>query len=159
MQEEFDIIASEEQMAQMNKEFKELNVEKKTSRTNLFTYPLPVYMTDVCFRFCKCANTFAKIITSMDKMFVSRNQKVLNFILNGMAKNRICLANTSNITQEVFVAVERMPIKQSMYRLLELHNEMSMILADIGVYDKSAQMQEIVLRHVLLGSVLHGLCI
>ena len=159
MQEEFDIIASEEQMAQMNKEYKELNVEKKTSVSSLFTYPLPVYMTDVCTRFCKCANTFAKIITSMDKTFVSRNQKVLNFILNGIAKNRIRIANMANITQEIFVAVERMPIKQAMYRLLELHNEMSMILSDISVYDKSAQMQETVLRHVLLGSILHVICI
>ena len=159
MQEDFDIIASEEQIEQMNREFDKLKVEKKASISHAFNYPLPVYMLDSCLRFCKCAFTFAKIITSMDKIFVSRNQKVLNYILGGMAKNRICIANMSNNTQEIFVAVERMPIKQSMYRLLELHNEMSMLLSDISVYDKSAQMQEIVLRHVLLGSVLHGICI
>lgn len=159
MQDEFEIIASEEQIAQMNKEFKELNVVKKTSQTHLFSYPLPVYMTDSSLRFCKCSYTFAKIITSLDRNFVSRNQKVLNFILNGMAKNRIYVANISNITQEIFVAVERMPIKLAMYKLLDLHNDMSMILSDISVYDKSAQMQEIILRHILIGSVLHGICI
>ncbi|MDE5549679.1 MAG: hypothetical protein K2J13_05455, partial [Clostridia bacterium] len=118
-----------------------------------------VYMTDACLRFCKCAVNFAKIISSLDRVFVAHNQKVFNFILNGVAKNRICIANTGKITQEIFVSVERMPIKQSMYRLLELHNQMSMILSDISVYDKSAQMQEVILRHVLLGSVLHGICI
>ena len=159
MQNEFEIIANDEQIAQMNKEFEEINVVKKTSQTHFFTYPLPVYMTDTCLRFCKCAYTFAKIVNSLDRVFISRNQKILDFILNGVAKNRICIANTAKITQEIFVAVERMPIKQSMYKLLALHNEMSMILSDISIYDKSAQMQEVVMRHVLLGSVLHGICI
>ncbi|MBD5100625.1 MAG: hypothetical protein HDT29_05090 [Clostridiales bacterium] len=159
MQEEFEIIASDEQIEQMNREFKERGVEKKISQTHSFSYPLPVYMTDACLRFCKCSYTFTKIVSSLDRVFISRNQRVFDFILGEIAKNRICIANTGNITQEIFVTAERMPIKQSMYKLLGLHNEMSMILSEIGVYDKSAQMQEIVLRHVLLGSVLHGICI
>ena len=159
MQNEFEIIASEEQMEKMNKEYRKLEAEKKTSQSHLFAYPLPVYMTDKCAQFCKCCNAIAKIISSMDAMFVARNAKVMDFILADVAKNKILISNMANITQEIFVAVERMPIKQSMYKLLELHNSMSMILSELSVYDSSAQMQNIVLRHVLLGSVLHGICI
>ena len=159
MQDEFEMIADDGQIAKMNEEYRKVKATQNASISHSFIYPLPVYMRDICLGFCKSALTFAKIISAMDTAFVSRNKKTMDFILNAMAKNRICIANTASITQEIFVATERMPIKQSMYRLLELHNQMSMLLSDICVYDKSAQMQEVVMRHMLAGSVLHGICI
>ena len=61
--------------------------------------------------------------------------------------------------QEIFLPIQRMPIKQSMYKLLELFNTMSIMLDDLSVYIKSVDMQEVVMRHLLANSVLHSLCV
>lgn len=156
---EFDMIADDEKISLMQKEYEALGVGKKISKSKAFSYPLPIYMTGACEDFCKCSNAMAGIISGLDKMFVSRNKKTMDFILGAIVKNRILISMKSNLNGEIFVPVDRMPLKQSMYRLLELHNSMSIILSELTVYDNSAQHQEIVLRHILLGSVLHGLCI
>ncbi len=159
MQDEFDLIASEEQIRKMNEEFDKLDRERKSSQSHLFSYPIPVYMTDKCAEFCKRCTAIAKIISSMDAVFISRNSEIMDFILQSANKNKTLVAGMANITGEIFVSVERMPIKQSMYKLLELHNFMSIILSELSVYDNSAQMQNIIQRHLLSSSILHGICI
>ncbi|MDE7328890.1 MAG: hypothetical protein K2N57_04030 [Clostridia bacterium] len=159
MQEEFEIMPNEEQIAMMNKEFSEKGVGTQKSASHLFEYPIPVYTIDVCSKFCGFASAAVKIISTLDTVFVSRNKKAIDFIATSITKNRIAVASIANLTQEFAANVTRMPIKQSMYKLLELHNSMSVILGELCVYVKSVQMQEIVQRHTLAGCVLHGLCI
>ncbi|MDE7349041.1 MAG: hypothetical protein K2N53_05200, partial [Clostridia bacterium] len=117
------------------------------------------YMTDHCFEFCKCAKEMTSILGGLDKLFVSRNKKVIDFLMTSIQKNSVAIAIKGNVTQEIFMPAQRMPIKQSMYRLLELHNFMSISLDGLSAYDKSVSMQEVICRHLLLGSVLHGVCI
>ena len=60
MQDEFDLIASEEQIRKMNEEYDKLDRERKSSQSHLFSYPIPVYMTDKCAEFCKRCTAIAK---------------------------------------------------------------------------------------------------
>ena len=159
MQEEFEIIADDGQIAKMNEEFKIRGVCGKKCESHFFEYPLPVYMTDVCSKFCDMASVAIKIITSLDTAYVSRNRKFIDFIVDCLNKNRVEIGCLANIAREFQPNVVKMPIKQSMYKLLELLNSMSVLLGDLCVYVKSVQMQETVQRHMLAASVLHGLCI
>lgn len=153
------VIADDAQIADMQREYASLGVSGGKNESRLCSYPLPVYMTDSCFEFCKCAKETVAILGGLDKLFVSRNKKVIDFITNSIQKNSISIALKGSVTQEIFLPAQRMPIKQSMYRLLELHNFMSVALDGISAYDKSVSMQEVIVRHLLLGSVLHGICI
>ena len=156
---EFDMIADEGQIADMNREYDALGVGAGKTRTALFQYPIPVYMTDKCADFCRCCKEMTAIIAQFDRIFVSRNRKNVEFILNVATKNRIRVSVLANFANEVFVGVQKMPLKQSMYRLLELHNSMSVTLCELADYVKGAEMQEIISAHLLAGSVLHGICI
>jgi len=75
------------------------------------------------------------------------------------SKNQSRLCAYPLPVQEIFLPAQRMPIKQSMYRLIELHNFMSIALDGLSEYDKSVSMQEVICRHLLSGSILHGICI
>ena len=153
------LIADDNQIADMQREYAKMGVGMGKNESKLFDYPLPVYMTEHCFSFCKRAKEMLGIINLLDQIFVSRNKTVIDFIVKAIGKNAIAVALKGEITQEIFLPIQRMPIKQSMYRLLQLHNLMSVALDELCVYDKSAGMQEIVTRHLLVGSVLHGICI
>ncbi|MDE6276421.1 MAG: hypothetical protein K2M75_07815 [Clostridia bacterium] len=153
------LIADDAQIADMQREFSALGIGGGRNDSRLCSYPLPVYMTDKCFEICKCAKEMVVILNGLDKMFVSRNQKVIDFLIKSIGKNNVAIALKGNITQEIFLPEQRMPIKQSMYRLLELHNYISIALEELCVYDKSVSMGEVVVRHLLVGSVLHGICI
>ena len=153
------LIADDTQVANMQREYAVLGLVGGKNESRLCEYPLPVYMKDNCFEFCKCAKESVVILSGLDKIFVSRNQKVIDFLIKSLGKNCASIAIKGDITQEIFLPEQRMPIKQSMYRLLELHNFMSIALDELCVYDKSVSMGETVVRHLLLGSVLHGLCI
>ena len=152
------LMADDAQIADMQREFASLGVGGK-NESRLCSYPLPVYMTDKCFEFCKRAKEMLAILGGLDQLFVSRNKKVMDFISKSIGKNIVVVALKGNVTQEIFLPAQRMPIKQSMYRLLELHNHMSIALDELSVYEKSVSMQEVVTRHLLIGSVLHGVCI
>ena len=99
------------------------------------------------------------ILGLLDQIFVARNKKVIDFIIKSIGKNNTAIALKGDITQEIFMPAKRMPMKQSMYRLLELPNLMSIALDELCLYDKSVSMQEALTRHLLIGSTLHGLCI
>ena len=153
------LIADDAQIANMQREYASLGIGGGKNESRLCSYPLPVYMTDKCFEFCKCSKEMTVILSGLDKLFVSRNQKVIDFIVKSIGKNNVTISIKGNITQEIFLPAQRMPIKQSMYRLIELHNFMSIALEELAVYDKSVSMGEVVVRHLLVGSVLHGICI
>ena len=153
------LIANDAQIADMQREYASLGVSGGKNESRLCSYPLPVYMTDSCFEFCKCAKEMIAILGGLDKLFVSRNKRVIDFLTKSIQKDSITIALKGNITQEIFLPAQRMPIKQAMYRLLELHNFMSIVLDAISEYDKSVSMQEVIVRHLLLGSILHGICI
>ena len=153
------LIADDAQIADMQREYASLGISVGKNESRLCTYPLPVYMTEHCFSFCKSGKEMLMILNSLDQIFVSRNKSVIDFIVKSIGKNNTAIAFKGNITQEIFLPVQRMPIKQSMYRLLQLHNLMSIALDELSVYDKSVSMQEVITRHLLIGSVLHGICI
>ena len=153
------LIADDTQIANMQREYEALGISGGKNESRICSYPLPVYMKDKCFEFCKCAKEFLVILSGLDSIFVSRNQKVIDFLIKSIGKNSAAIALKGDITQEIFLPAQRMPIKQSMYRLLELHNFMSIVLDELCVYDKSVGMGEAVVRHLLAGSVLHGVCI
>lgn len=159
MQDEFEMLPDDEQVEMMNREFKELGVGGERVETHYFEYPIPVYMTDHCIDFCGCCDMTTQIISTLDSNFLARNKKTFDFILASTRKNRIAVAKYAGITQNLAVRVDRMPIKQSMYRLLSLHNSMSICLSELNVYVKSAEMQEVILRHLIIGSIIHGVCI
>ena len=152
-------IADETQIADMQMEYASLGVSVGKNESRLCTYPLPVYMTEQCFSFCKCAKEMLAILNLLDQIFVARNKNVIDFIVKSIGKNNTAIALKGDITQEITLTVQRMPMKQSMYRLLQLHNLMSIALDELCVYDKSVNMQEVITRHLLIGSVLHGICI
>ena len=153
------LLADDAQMEQMQREYAALGISGGKNESRICTYPLPVYMTDHCFEFCKCAKEMTSILGGLDKLFVSRNKKIIDFLTVSIQKNSVAIALKGNVTQEIFLPAQRMPIKQSMYRLLELHNFMSIALDGLSAYDKSVSMQEAITRHLLLGSILHGVCI
>ena len=153
------IIADDTQIADMQMAYASLGVCGGKNESRLCAYPLPVYMTEHCLDFCKSAKETLAILQLLDQIFVSRNKKIIDFIVKSIGKNNTAIALKGNITQEIHLSVQRMPMKQSMYRLLQLHNLMSIALDELSVYDKSVGMQEVITRHLLLGSVLHGLCI
>lgn len=152
------LIANDAQIADMQKEYASLGV-CGINESSLCTYPLPVYMTDNCFEFCKNGKEMLVIFDGLDSLFVSRNKTIIDFLTKSISKNIVDVALKGNITQDIYLSAQRMPIKQSMYRLVELHNLMSMSLDKLSIYDKSVKMQEVITRHLLLGSVLHGICI
>ena len=153
------VIADDAQIADMQREYASLGISGGKNESRICSYPLPIYMTDSCFEFCKCAKEMLAILSGLDKLFVSRNKKIIDFITVSIQKDSVAIALKGNITQEIFLPAQRMPIKQSMYRLLELHNLMSIALDGLSTYDKSVSMQEVIIRHLLLGSILHGVCI
>ncbi|MDE5654401.1 MAG: hypothetical protein K2I46_02210, partial [Clostridia bacterium] len=153
------MIADDEQIANMQKEYASIGVCGCRNESRFCTYPLPVYMTEHCFAFCKSGKEMLSILGQLDQIFVARNKQVIDFIIKSIGKNTTAIALKGDITQEIFLPAKRMPMKQSMYRLLELHNLMSIALDELCVYDKSVGMQEVVTRHLLLGSILHGICI
>lgn len=152
-------IADDSQIADMQREFQSLGIGEGKNQSRLCVYPLPIYMTGKCLDFCKACKEFFAVYSQLDKMFVERNKRILNFIIGGIEKNRVAIAIKGDLTQEIFVSSQRMPIKQSMYKLIELHNIMGIALDELSIYDKSAEMQEVVTRHLLIGCVLHGICI
>ena len=152
-------IADDAQIADMQREYAALGINSGKNESRLCTYPLPVYMTDGCFDFCKKSKEMIVIISNLDKLFVSRNQKSIDFLKKSIGKNATTVSVKGGVTQDIFLPMQRMPIKQSMYRLLELHNAMSIMLDDLSTYDKSMSMQEVITRHLLVGSILHGICI
>lgn len=153
------LIADDTQIASMQKEYEALGIGGSKNQSRLCPYPLPVYMRDKCFEFCKLAKEAVVILNGLDKIFVSRNQKVVDFLIKAIGKNAAAIALKGDVTQEILLPEQRMPIKQSMYRLLELLNFMSIVLDELCLYDKSVSMGETVVRHLSVGSVLHGLCI
>lgn len=153
------LIADDSQIADMQREYAKMGVGLGKNESRICVYPLPVYMTEHCFSFCKCAKEMLTILSLLDQIFVSRNKNVIDFIVKSIGKNNVAIALKGEITQEIFLPAQRMPIKQSMYRLLQLHNLMSIALDELCAYDKSVGMQEVITRHLLVGSVLHGICI
>ncbi len=153
------LIANDDQIADMQREYASLGVSGSKNQSRLCAYPLPVYMTDSCFEFCKYAKEMIDIFGGLDKLFVSRNKKIIDFLTKSIQKNNIAIALKGHVAQEIFLPAQRMPIKQSMYRLIELHNFMSIALDGLSEYDKSVSMQEVICRHLLSGSILHGICI
>ncbi len=153
------LIANDDQIADMQREYASLGVSGSKNQSRLCAYPLPVYMTDSCFEFCKYAKEMIAIFGGLDKLFVSRNKKIIDFLTKSIQKNNIAIALKGHVAQEIFLPAQRMPIKQSMYRLIELHNFMSIALDGLSEYDKSVSMQEVICRHLLSGSILHGICI
>lgn len=153
------LIANDDQIADMQREYASLGVSGSKNQSRLCAYPLPVYMTDSCFEFCKYAKEMIAIFGGLDKLFVSRNKKIIDFLTKSIQKNNIAIALKGHVVQEIFLPAQRMPIKQSMYRLIELHNFMSIALDGLSEYDKSVSMQEVICRHLLSGSILHGICI
>ena len=152
-------LASEEEMEKMRQEYSQMGITagKNVSQTNV--YPLPIYTLDKCFGFCKAAKEICAIFSQLDKIFVSRNKKEIDFIITCVEKNRIVISNKADITEDIFLPRRQMPIRQSMYKLLELFNSMSMTLETINVYEKSVEIHEVMMRHLLAGSVLHSICI
>lgn len=162
MEENFDgdyILADDEQVSQMQAEYGKLGIGAGENASRLNIYPLPVYMIDKCFEFCKAAKQSCAIFSQLDKLFLSRNKREIDFITTSVEKNRIVIASKAEMDQEIFLPIQRMPIKQSMYKLLELFNTMSIMLEDLSVYIKSVDMQGVVMRHLLANSVLHSLCV
>lgn len=153
------LIADDTQIADMQREYSALGIGAGKNESRLCAYPLPIYMRDKCFEFCKRAKEMIAVLGGLDSTFVTRNQNIVDFLVKSIGKNSVAIALKGEITQEIFLPTQRMPIKQSMYRLLELHNYMSIALDELTVYDKGVGMGEVVVRHLLLGSVLHGLCI
>ncbi len=162
MEENFDgdyILADDGQVSQMQAEYSKLGIGAGENVSRLNIYPLPVYMIDKCFEFCKAAKQACAIFSQLDKLFLSRNKREIDFITTSVEKNRIVIAGKAEMDHEIFLPIQRMPIKQSMYKLLELFNTMSIMLDDLSVYIKSVDMQEVVMRHLLANSVLHSLCV
>ena len=77
-----------EEIRKMNEEYDKLDRERKSSQSHLFSYPIPVYMTDKCAEFCKRCTAIAKIISSMDAVFISRNSEIMDFILQSANKKQ-----------------------------------------------------------------------
>ncbi len=153
------VIADDTQIANMQREYESIGVCACKNESRSCVYPLPVYMTEHCLSFCKCGKEMLSILGLLDQIFVARNKKAIDFIIKSIGKNNTAIALKGDITQEIFLPAKRMPMKQSMYRLLELHNLMSIALDELCLYDKSVSMQEALTRHLLIGSTLHGLCI
>lgn len=162
MEENFDgdfALPSEENMAKMQQEYSQKGITAGRNISRIDVYPLPVYTLDKCFDFCKAVKEVCAIFSQLDKIFVSRNKKEIDFIISCVEKNRIVVANKADIMQDIFLPRRQMPIKQSMYRLLELFNSMSMTLETLTVYEKSVEIQEVITRHLLACSVFHSICI
>lgn len=153
------LMADDTQIANMQREYAKIGVCSGKNESKFCTYPLPIYMREHCLTFCKCSREALAILELLDQIFVSRNKKAIDFIIKSLVKNNTSIALKGDVTQEISLNVQRMPMKQSMYRLLQLHNSMSIALDELCVYDKSVNMQEVITRHLLVGSVLHGICI
>ena len=153
------VMPDDSQIAQMQREYAHKGVCECKNESRLCAYPLPVYMKEHCLAFCKSGKEMIAILGQLDQIFVSRNKKLVDFIVKSLGKNCIAVASKGELIQDIDVNIQRMPIKQSMYRLISLHSSMSIDLDGLFAYDKSVSLQEVVTRHLILGSVLHGLCI
>ena len=100
MEENFDgdyILADDGQVSQMQAEYSKLGIGAGENVSRLNIYPLPVYMIDKCFEFCKAAKQACAIFSQLDKLFLSRNKREIDFITTSVEKNRLACYHNAEI--------------------------------------------------------------